>query len=330
MSFLTITQAPARLNRSELAVPGNRPELFEKAAESEADILFLDLEDSVPPHEKENARRNVIAALHEIDWSAKCVSVRVNGLDTHYAYRDVVDVLEQAGEHVDLLMLPKAGCAGDVYTLDVLTTQIEAARGLKKRIGFEIMIETALGMNNIGEIAAASPRNESLHFGVADYAASTGARSTSIGGISPDYAVLEDADGDGPRACHLGDLWHYAMARMVVAARAHGLRPVDGPFGNFSDMDGFRAAAGRAAALGYEGKWAIHPSQIEAANEAMSPPEEDIRQAERILEAMKEAATQGRGAVTLDGRLIDLVSIRQAESLLAKAKQIRQGKAEPA
>lgn len=324
MSFQNITSARARLNRSELAVPGNRPELFEKAAKSAADILFLDLEDSVPPHEKENARRNVITALHDIDWSRKCVSVRINGLDTHYAYRDIIDVLEQAGEHINLIMLPKAGTAGDIYTLDVLTSQIETARGLKKRIGFELIIETALGMKNISEIAAASPRNESLHFGVADYAASTGARSVTIGGISPDYAILADADGEEERARHLGDIWHYAMARVVVAARAHGLRPVDGPFGNFSDPEGYRAAARRAAALGCEGKWAIHPSQIEAANEVMSPREEDIRQARRILDAMEEAAGLGRGSVTLDGRMIDRASVVQAEILLAKAGQIRE------
>ena len=323
MSFQTITPAPARLNRSELAVPGNRPELFAKAAASEADVVFLDLEDSVPPEEKENARRNVIAALHEVDWSAKSVSVRINGLDTYYAYRDIVDVLEQAGEHVDLLMLPKAGCAGDVHVLDVLASQIEAARGLKKSIGIEIIIETALGMENIGEIAAASRRNESLHFGVADYAASTGARSTSIGGIPPDYAILADADGGSERLRHPADMWHYALARLVVAARAHGLRPIDGPFGDFSDAEGFRVAAGRAAALGCEGKWAIHPSQIKDANAVMTPAEADIQQAERILAALEEATAEGRAAVSLDGRMIDRASIRQAEALLAKAKRMR-------
>lgn len=327
MSFQTIAPAPKRLNRSELAVPGNRPELFEKAAKSEADILFLDLEDSVPFHEKEIARRNIISALHEVNWQAKCVSVRINGLDTHYAYRDIVDVLEAAGEHIDLIMLPKAGTAGDIYTLDVLTSQIETACRLKKRIGFEIIIETALGMNNVCEIAAASRRNESLHFGIADYAASIGVRSTTIGGISSDYAILSDTVDEDERSRHLGDVWHYAMSRIVVAARAQGLRPVDGPFGDFSDPEGFRAAVERAAALGFEGKWAIHPSQIEDANEIMSPNQKEIRQAQRVLDAMKEAANKGRGATTLDGRMIDRASICQAEALLAKAKQIRESKA---
>ena len=237
-------------------------------------------------------------------------------------YRDVVDIVEQAGERLDLIMIPKVGTAADVYAIDMLVTQIEDATGLTTRIGFEHIIETALGMQNVSEIAAASPRNESLHFGVADYAASTRARTTVIGGVNPDYSVLTDAAEDGQRDAHWGDMWHYALARMVVAARANGLRPIDGPFGDFSDPDGYRAAARRAAALGYEGKWAIHPGQIALANEVMSPSPAEVDKAERILAAMAEAETQGRGAVSLDGRLIDYASIRQAESLVEKAKQI--------
>lgn len=326
MSFYTIDPAPARLNRCELAVPGNRPEIFEKAARSDADVLFLDLEDSVPPDEKGNARCNVIEALGGIDWKDKSVSVRVNGLDTHYAYRDIVDVLEQAGEHVDLIMLPKAGTASDVYALDFLTTSIQSAKGRSNHIGFEIIIETALGMSNIHEIAAASPRNESLHFGVADYAASTGARSTNIGGANPDYAILSDADDNNGRMRHLGDMWHYALARLVVAARTNGLRPIDGPFGDITDTEGLTATAKRVATLGCEGKWAIHPGQIDAVNAAMTPSMSDIEQAERILKAMKDAEKEGRGAVTLDGKLIDRVSIRQAETLLAKVEQLSKRK----
>ncbi|MCY4032064.1 MAG: CoA ester lyase [Hyphomicrobiales bacterium] len=326
MSFYTIDPAPPRLNRCELAVPGNRPEIFEKAARSDADVLFLDLEDSVPPDEKENARRNVIEALGDIDWNGKSVSVRVNGLDTHYAYRDIVDVLEQAGEHVDLIMLPKAGTASDIYALDFLTTSVQSAKGRSNHIGFEIIIETALGMSNIHEIASASPRNESLHFGVADYAASTGARSTNIGGANPDYAILSDGGDNKERVHHLGDMWHYALARLVVAARTNGLRPVDGPFGDITDTEGLSATAKRVAMLGCEGKWAIHPSQIEAVNAAMTPSKSDIEQAKRILKALKDAEREGRGAVTLDGKLIDRVSIRQAETLLAKAEQLSKRK----
>lgn len=325
MSFFLVEQAPARLNRSELAVPGSQAQMFEKAAKSDVDVIFLDLEDAVAPDEKEQARKNIIAALNEIDWGHKTMSIRINGLDTHYMYRDVVDIVEQAGERLDLIMIPKVGTAADVYAVDMMVTQIEDAKGYKKRIGFEHIIETALGMQNVSEIAAASKRNESLHFGVADYAASTRARTTIIGGVNPDYSVLTDPAQDGFRNVHWGDMWHYALARMVVAARANGLRPIDGPFGDFQDADGYRAAAKRAAVLGCEGKWAIHPSQIALANEVMSPSEAEITRANRILDAMAEAEASGKGAVSLDGRLIDYASIRQAEVLVEKAKQIAAG-----
>ena len=325
MSFHLVEQAPARLNRSELAVPGSQPQMFEKAAASEVDVIFLDLEDAVAPDEKAQARKNIIKALNELDWGSKTMSVRINGLDTHYMYRDLVDVVEQAGERLDLIMIPKVGTAADVYAVDMLVTQIEDAKDYKKRIGFEHIIETALGMQNVSAIAGASKRNESLHFGVADYAASTRARTTIIGGVNPDYSVLTDQLEDGSRAVHWGDMWHYALARMVVAARANGLRPIDGPFGDFQDPDGYRAAAKRAAVLGCEGKWAIHPSQIALANEVMSPSEAEITKAKRILEAMAEAEAAGKGAVSLDGRLIDYASIRQAEVLVEKARQIAGG-----
>jgi len=322
MSFTLIEQAPARLNRSELAVPGSSPHLFEKAARSAADIIFLDLEDAVAPDDKPKARQNIIQALNDIDWGAKILSVRINGLDTHFMYRDVIDVVEQAGHRLDLIMIPKVGTASDVYAVDMLLTQIEQAKGYRKKIGLELIIETALGMQNVEAISAASKRNESLHFGVADYAASTRARTTNIGGANPAYAVLTDKDAAGDRAVHWGDMWHYAVARMVVAARANGLRPVDGPFGDFSDAEGYKAAAFRSAALGCEGKWAIHPSQIAHANAVFSPSDAEVQQARRILEAMALAQREGRGAVALEGRLIDIASIRQAEVLVKKAAQI--------
>ncbi len=322
MSFTIVEQAPARLNRSELAVPGSNPKLFEKAAASAADVIFLDLEDAVAPDDKPQARKNIIEALNEIDWGDKTMSVRINGLDTHYMYRDVVDVIEQGGDRLDLIMIPKVGTAADVYAVDMLVTQVEDAMGRKKRIGFEHIIETALGMANVDEIAAASKRNESLHFGVADYAASTKARTTVIGGPNKMYGVLTDQEGDEPRDYHWGDMWHYAIARLVVAARANGLRPIDGPFGDFQDPDGFRAQANRAAALGCEGKWAIHPSQIALANEVYSPSEEEVDRAKRILDAMAQAQKEGKGAVSLDGRLIDIASIKQAEVMVRKAEQI--------
>ena len=284
--------------------------------------MFLDLEDAVAPDQKEGARKNVIQAINEIDWGAKTLSVRINGLDTQYMYRDVVDVLEQAGDRLDMIMIPKVGTAADVYAVDMLVTQVEAAKNRQKRLGFELIIETALGMANVHEIAKASKRLESLHFGVADYAASTRARTTGIGGVNPDYAVLTDKAEDGSRDVHWGDMWHYAIARMVVAARANGLRPLDGPFGDFADADGFRAQARRAAVLGCEGKWAIHPSQVALANEVFTPPAKEVDRARRILVAMEQAAKEGKGAVSLDGRLIDIASIRQAEALVTTADRI--------
>ncbi len=323
MSFQIVEQAVARLNRSELSVPGSRPELFEKAARSAADIVVLDLEDAVAPDDKEQARKNVVVALNDVDWGERAVSVRVNGLDTGYMYRDVIDLLEQTGDRLDLIMIPKVGNAADVYAVDVLVSQIEQAKGRTKRVGFELIIETALGMANVDEIATASTRNESLHFGVADYAASTRARTTSIGGPHPDYGVLTDLLEGEERAYHWGDMWHYAISRLVVAARAAGLRPIDGPFGDFSDPHGYRAQGNRSGVLGCEGKWAIHPSQVPLANELFSPSEQDVAQGRRILEAMNKAQCEGAGAVALDGRMIDIASIKQAENLVRKADQIR-------
>jgi malyl-CoA/(S)-citramalyl-CoA lyase len=322
VSFSIVEQATPRLNRSELAVPGSRPELFEKAAASATDVLFLDCEDAVAPDEKEKARENIIQGLNEVDFGAKAVSVRINGLDTHWMYRDVIDIIERGGERLDMIMIPKVGTPADVYAVDMLVTQVEAAVGRKRRIGFELIIETALGMANVEAIAGASPRIECLHFGVADYAASTKARTTVIGGPNADYGVLTDKLESGEREYHWGDMWHYALARMVVAARAHGLRPVDGPFGDFSDPDGFRAQGNRAAVLGCEGKWAIHPSQIALANEIFSPSAEELDRATRIIEAMAQAQKDGKGAVSLDGRLIDIASIKQAENLVKKAEQV--------
>lgn len=322
MSFTIAEPAPSRLNRSELAVPGSRVELFEKAAKGPVDVIFLDLEDAVAPDAKDTARKNVIQALNEVDWRGKTLSLRINGLDTHWMYRDVIDVLEGAVDRLDLIMIPKAGTAADIYALDMLVTQIETATKAKKRIGFEMIIETALGMANVEAIAGASKRNESLHFGVADYAASTKAKTVNIGGPHPQYGVLTDKDAEGKRDFVWADPWHYAISRMVVAARAHGLRPIDGPFGDFSDPDGFRAQANRAAVLGCEGKWAIHPSQVALANEVFGPSKEELAKAKRVLDAMVEAQAAGKGAVALDGKLIDNASIKQAEVLLGMARRL--------
>lgn len=311
-----------RLHRSELAVPASNPRMLEKAPTAGADVVFLDLEDAVAPDDKVQARANAIAALRERDWSGCAVSVRINGLDTHWAYRDVVDVVEQAGEHLNLLLIPKVGRPSDIEFVATLLDQIEQARGLAP-IGLCALIETAPGMANVERIAETRlDRLEALSFGVADYAASTRARTVAIGGVTPDYAVLTDPDADGSRAVHWGDPWHFALSRMVVACRAVGIRPLDGPFGDFGDPDGYLASARRAAALGCEGKWAIHPTQVPLANEVFSPLPEEVDRARRILAAMEEAAREGRGAVALDGRLIDAASIRQAENVMARAERI--------
>ena len=321
MSFTLIEQAVPRLHRSELAVPGSNPGIFDKAAKGEADIIFLDCEDAVAPDDKEQARKNIVQALNDIDWGQKTMMVRINGLDTHYMYRDVVDIVE-ACPRLDLLLIPKVGTAADVYAVDMLVTQIETAKKREKKLGFEILIETALGLANVEAIAQASKRNEAMSFGVADYAASTRARTTVIGGVNPDYGVLTDKDDKGHRDYHWQDPWLYAQARMMVACRAYGLRPIDGPFGDIQDGDGFTSAARRVAALGYEGKWAIHPSQVALANDVFSPSEEEVTKARRILEAMEKASKEGRGAVSLDGRLIDIASIRMAQALITKADAI--------
>jgi malyl-CoA/(S)-citramalyl-CoA lyase len=318
-----MTHTPPRLHRSELAVPGSNVRMLEKAPSLGADIVMLDLEDAVAPDDKLQARLNVVDALRELDWSRCSVSLRINGLDTHWCYRDVVDVVEAAGEHLDQIMIPKVSGAGDVHFVATLLDQIEVAEGLQRRIGLSVLIETAIGMVNIDEIAKACPeRMEAMVFGVADYAASLQSHTTSIGGASPDYAILTDPDSAGGRERHWGDQWHYALARIAVTCRAHGLRPIDGPFGDFNDPDGYVAAARRAAMLGYEGKWAIHPSQVPLANEVFTPDAHVVERTRRIIAAMRSAAQAGQGAVSLDGRLIDAASIRMAETLLAKLEQI--------
>ena len=303
MSHQYYKPTKSRLQRSELAVPGSSPKMFEKALNSAADYIFLDLEDAVSPNDKISARSNVIKALNEMNWrkNGKTISVRINSLDTHYMYSDLVEIVEQAGENVDTILVPKAGTASDVYMVDCLLTQIETNKNLKNKIGIECLIETALGMSNIKEIAKSSERLEALHFGVADYAASLRARTVVIGGLNPDYP---------------GDQWHHGLSELVMTCRAYGLRAIDGPFGDFNDPDAYVAAAKRGAAIGIEGKWAIHPSQIELANNVFSPPETEVNKAKRILEELDKAAKEGKGAAQLDGRMIDAASARMAENIV--------------
>jgi malyl-CoA/(S)-citramalyl-CoA lyase len=316
----------ARPHRSELAVPGTNVRAIEKAPTLGADVIFLDLEDAVAPGDKEAARANVIQALRPAGrWDGCAISVRVNGLDTHWCYRDVVEVVESCGDVLDTVLVPKVGAPSDVEFVATLLDQIEKRNGWQPgRIGIHILIETAKGMANVEAISRARPdRLEAMVFGVADYAASVQARTTKIGGANPDYSVLTDPGAGGIRETHWGDQWHFGISRMVAACRAEGLRPIDGPFGDIGDEPGYLSAARRAAALGCEGKWAIHPSQVALANQVFSPSHDEVERAERILEAMEQAAKQGLGAVSLDGRLIDAASIRMAENLMRKTDQLR-------
>ncbi|MGE4612517.1 MAG: L-malyl-CoA/beta-methylmalyl-CoA lyase [Paracoccaceae bacterium] len=317
MSFKIQPASPARPNRCQLFGPGSRPAIFEKMAASDADVVNLDLEDSVAPSDKDEARANVIKAINEIDWGNKTLSVRINGLDTKYWYRDIVDILEQTGDRIDQFMIPKVGCAADIYAVDALVTAVEAAKGRTKPVNFEVIIETAAGLSHIEEIAASSPRMVAMSLGAADYAASMGMQTTGIGGTQENY-YMHTPNGEK----HWGDPWHSVTVAIVAACRTYGLLPVDGPFGDFSDDEGFMAQARRSATLGMVGKWAIHPKQITLANEVFTPSEQQINEAREILAAMAQATAEGQGAAVYKGRLIDIASIKQAEVIVKQAEMI--------
>ncbi len=316
MSFRIQPTAPARPNRCQLFGPGSRPAIFEKMAASAADVINLDLEDSVAPDDKPAARANIIQAIGDVNWGAKYLSVRINGLDTPYWYRDVVDLLENSSDRIDQIMIPKVGCAADVYAVDALVTAVEAAMGRKKRISFEVIIESAAGIAHVEEIAASSPRLQAMSLGAADFAASMGMQTTGIGGTQENYYMARDG------AKYWSDPWHWAQAAIVAACRTHGVLPVDGPFGDFSDDEGFRAQARRSATLGMVGKWAIHPKQVAIANEVFTPSAEAVAEARDILAAMAEAKARGEGATVYKGRLVDIASIKQAEVIVRQSELI--------
>ncbi len=319
MSFRLQPQPPARPNRCQLFGPGSRPALFEKMAASAADVINLDLEDSVAPDDKAAARRNIIQAIGDVDWGTKTLSVRINGLDSPWWYRDVVDLLEQAGERLDQIMIPKVGCAADLYAVDALVTAVETAMGRGKRIGFEVIIESAAGITHVAEIAAASPRLQAMSLGAADFAASMGMQTTGIGGTQENYYMHREGGK------YWSDPWHWAQAAIVAACRTHGVLPVDGPFGDFSDDEGFRAQARRSATLGMVGKWAIHPKQVALANEVFTPSDAAVAEAREILAAMAAAKAAGQGATVYKGRLVDIASIKQAEVIVRQAEIIAAG-----
>jgi malyl-CoA/(S)-citramalyl-CoA lyase len=322
MTSIRIPQRRFRLHRSELAVPASSQHFFEKAARSNVDVVFLDLEDSVAPAQKDAARKLAIAALRDVDWGDKTVAVRVNGLDTRWGWRDIVEVA-QSSPRLDLILLPKAGGARDIEFVETLLTGIEAEIGRTERIGIEALIETALGLANVEEIARSSDRLEALIFGVGDFIISMQAPDRMVGAINPDYAVLTDADPDGRRHRHYNDQWHHPMARIAAACRAYGLRPVDGPYTNFRDEQGFKASAARARALGFDGKWAIHPNQVDWANEVFTPAETLVAWAEKVAAAMRDAAARGQGAISIDGELVDLAHLKMTQNILDRSRAIR-------
>lgn len=322
MTSISVAPRRFRLHRSELAVPASSPQFFEKAARSCADVVFLDLEDAVAPAQKNDARKLAIDALRDIDWGHKTVAVRVNGLDTQWGWRDIVEVA-QICPRLDLVLLPKAGGARDIEFVDTLLTGIEGETGRKEPIGITALIETALGLANVEEIARASIRLEALIFGVGDFIISMQAPDRVVGAINPDYAVLTDAQADGRRVPHYNDQWHHAMARIAAACRAYGLRPIDGPYTNFVDEQGYRASAARARALGFDGKWAIHPNQLAWANESFTPPDDVVGWAEKVSAAMRDAASRGQGAINIDGELIDLAHLKMTQNILQRSAAIR-------
>ena len=296
--------------RSILSVPGHVAKMHGKAAESEADVIMLDLEDSVPPEAKEAARRQVIESLTAIDWHDKTVTVRINSLDTPFAYRDLVDVVEAAGAMIDAVVVPKVNHPGDIHCVDRLLDGIEQACGYSI-IGIEASIETAEGLSEVTAIARASKRLRSLVFGIADYSASVGARLVSLSG-----------HGENEAEIYPGHRWHFALSRMVIAAKASGLLAIDAPYGHFKDSEGLQRSAVMAGALGCDGKWAIHPSQLATINRVFSPTEEDIRRAVTILEAAEAAAQNQRGAVAVEGRMIDQATVRLARRLYDQARHL--------
>jgi citrate lyase beta subunit len=309
--------ARQRLERSTLLVPASNPAMIAKAALAKADAVCIDCEDAVAPNMKADARLNVIRALCDHDFGAKLKLVRINGLDTHYAYRDIVDIVEGAGSKLDLIVVPKVSGRDDLRFVDQLLTQIEAACGLPNKIGIEALIETAAGVLNIRDIVQASPRLEGLIYGSGDYAASVGMPMASIGGF--------DSDDD----LYPGHRWHFVMHAIVSAAHAHDLRAIDGPFADIRDADGLTKTARIARAMGFDGKWCIHPSQPPTVDLVFEPSDKEIAWADKVMDAYASALAVGRGAITVDGRMVDAANLRMCEQILARMKAIKANNQQP-
>ncbi|MEJ2039536.1 MAG: CoA ester lyase, partial [Desulfosarcinaceae bacterium] len=293
-------------HRSILSVPGHVEKMHAKASRSKADVVMLDLEDSVPPEAKEAARQQVLKSLQSLDWQGRTVTVRINGLDTAFAYRDLLEIAEGAGDKLDAVVVPKVDHPGDIHFVDRMLDGIEQARQFERSIGIEASIETARGLSKATAIARASRRLQSLVFGIADYSASVGARLVSISG-----------HGEGEADIYPGHRWHFAVSLMVMAAQANGLLAIDAPYGSFKDPEGLERASAMACALGCDGKWAIHPDQIDVINQVFSPSPEDIQRAVKVLQAVRDARAHGRGAVAVDNRMVDQATLRLARRLCA-------------
>lgn len=297
-----------RLRRCELSTPGSNEKMIEKALGTNADVVFLDLEDAVAPNQKVAARGKVIDALQTLNWGKKTRAFRMNNIETEYAYGDVIEVVEKAGEHLDLIIIPKVKAARDVFWVDTLLTQIETRLRRKRKIALEVLIEEVEALINVEEIARSSPRLEAIIFGPGDFSASQGVRmGKTIGGSVTTYP---------------GDIWHYARSKIVVAARAAGIEAIDGPYADFRNPDGYREEAIRSATMGFVGKWAIHPSQIDLANEIYSPTAEEVDRARKLETAYAKAEAEGLGAVTFEGVMIDAASVRIIRNVIEKANLI--------
>ena len=299
------------MRRSIMSVPANREKMVQKAFTLAADFIMLDLEDSVPVHEKDAARERVVAAFKEQDWRGKVRAYRINSMDTPFAYRDIIDVVEAAGDCLDVIVVPKVNDPSEIKAIDYLLTQIEMRKDFKTRIGLEASIETAAGMLRAGEIAMSSPRLEALVFGVADYGASLTMMTKGISG----HGDKEDF--------YPGHRWHFPLSCMAMAAKAAGLAAIDAPYGDYKDPEGLRRSCLLSAALGYDGKWVIHPDQIRIINEMYTPTPEDVERSERILSAYREAQAAGCGSLAMDGKMVDGASIRVAQVVCTQWEAIK-------
>jgi len=298
--------------RSTLSVPGHIEKMHVKASQRDVDVVMLDLEDSVPLQAKESARDQVIQSIRSLDWRQTTLTFRINGLATPFGYKDLLEVVEAVGPHIDAVVVPKVNHPGDIHFVGRMLDGIEMAKGFSNRIHIEAIIESAEGLEQVSQIAKASERLITLVFGIVDYSASIGARLVSISG-----------HGEKEEEIYPGHRWNFEMSRIVMAAKAHGMMAIDAPYGNFKDPKGLQRAAALACALGYDGKWAIHPDQIDIINQVFSPTQEDIDRAIKVMTAHTEAQEKGLGAVAVEGRMVDQATVRLARQLYSQAKHLK-------